>query len=58
MIAYLARELLVLLACGGLWLLTGFGARIDSSRSQMLHLRLLRWFVHGLAQRVLTLLDM
>ncbi|PZR67707.1 MAG: acyltransferase [Solirubrobacterales bacterium] len=56
-IAYLARELLVLLACGGLWLVTGFGARIASRRSQRLHLRLLRWFVHGLAQRVLTLLD-
>ncbi len=55
-IAYLARELLVLLACGGLWLVYGFGARIDSSRSQRLHLRLLRWFVHGFAQRVLTLL--
>ncbi len=55
-LAYLARELAVLLACGGLWLATGFGVRIASKRSQLLHLRLLRWFVHGLAGRVLTLL--
>jgi 1-acyl-sn-glycerol-3-phosphate acyltransferase len=55
-IAYLARELGVLIACAGLWLAFGFGARIHSERSQRLHLRLLRWFVRGLAGRVLSLL--
>jgi 1-acyl-sn-glycerol-3-phosphate acyltransferase len=55
-LAYLARELATLLACGGLWLATGFGARMRSRRSQLLHLRLLRWFVHGLAEHVITLL--
>ncbi len=55
-IAYLARELGVLIACGGLWVLTGFGARMDTKRSQRWHLRLLRWFVHGLAERVVSLL--
>jgi 1-acyl-sn-glycerol-3-phosphate acyltransferase len=55
-IAYLARELLVLIACGGLWLMSGFGARMRSRRSQRLHLRLLRWFVHGMAAEVLDLL--
>jgi hypothetical protein len=55
-IAYLARELGVLVACGVLWVLTGFGAGMDTRRSQRWHLRLLRWFVHGLAERVLSLL--
>ncbi|MBV8912156.1 MAG: 1-acyl-sn-glycerol-3-phosphate acyltransferase, partial [Acetobacteraceae bacterium] len=55
-ISYLGRELAVLLTCGGLWLVTGFGIGIRSRRSQLLHLRLLRWFVHGIAQRVITLL--
>lgn len=55
-IAYLARELGVLIACGGLWVLTGFGAGMRSERSQRRHLRLLRWFVHGFAERVVSLL--
>jgi 1-acyl-sn-glycerol-3-phosphate acyltransferase len=56
LIAYLARELAVLVACGALWLAFGLTGQMRSRRSQRLHLRLLRWFVHGLAQRVLTLL--
>ncbi|MBV8431514.1 MAG: 1-acyl-sn-glycerol-3-phosphate acyltransferase [Solirubrobacterales bacterium] len=56
-IAYFARELGGLVACGGLWLLSGFGARMQSRRSQRLHYRLLHWYVHGLAHRVLDLLD-
>jgi 1-acyl-sn-glycerol-3-phosphate acyltransferase len=56
-IAYFARELAVLVACGGLWVASGFGTRMQSRRSQLMHHRLLRWFVHGLAQRALTLLD-
>jgi 1-acyl-sn-glycerol-3-phosphate acyltransferase len=57
LIAYLARELGGLVACGALWLITGFGARIRGPRSRRLHYRLLRWYVHGLAERVLSLLD-
>jgi 1-acyl-sn-glycerol-3-phosphate acyltransferase len=53
-IAYLARELGVLLACGVLWVMSGFGARMDSERSQRRHLRLLRWFVRGLAEEVVS----
>lgn len=57
MIAYFARELGVLVSCGVLWLASGFGLRMRSRRFQLLHYRLLRWFVHGLAQKGLTLLD-
>ncbi|MGB9183561.1 MAG: 1-acyl-sn-glycerol-3-phosphate acyltransferase [Solirubrobacteraceae bacterium] len=56
-IAYFARELAVLAACGMLWLLSGFGWRMRSRRFQRLHYRLLRWFVRGIADRGLTLLD-
>ncbi len=56
-IAYFARELGVLVACGMLWLMSGFGWKMRSRRFQLLHYRLLRWFVHGLAERALTLLD-
>jgi len=55
-ISYLALELGVLIASGLLWLGSGCGAFIRSERSQRLHLRLLRWFVHGLAEQVLSLL--
>lgn len=54
--SYFAHELGVLVACAGLWLLSGFGAAMRSPRIERLHYRLLRWFVHGLAQRVLELL--
>ncbi len=56
-IAYFARELTVLAACGALWLLSGFGWKLRARRFEHLHYRLLRWFVHGIANRVLTLLD-
>jgi 1-acyl-sn-glycerol-3-phosphate acyltransferase len=56
LIAYFARELVVLAACGWLWLATGCGARIGARWSQGQHNRLLRWFVHGLAARALELL--
>ncbi len=56
-ISYFAHELAVLSGCGVLWLITGFGWRLRSKRSQRLHYRLLGWFVHGIAQRGLTLLD-
>jgi 1-acyl-sn-glycerol-3-phosphate acyltransferase len=57
MVAYFVRELGVLLGCGLLWLASGFGFRMRSRRFQLLHYRLLRWFVHGLAKKALTLLD-
>jgi 1-acyl-sn-glycerol-3-phosphate acyltransferase len=57
LIAYLARELGGLVACGVLWVISGFGTRIRGRRSQRLHFRLLNWYVHGLAERVLSLLD-
>jgi 1-acyl-sn-glycerol-3-phosphate acyltransferase len=57
LIAYFARELTVLAACGMLWLVSGFGVLMGTRRLQMLHLRILRWFVRGMAGRVLTLLD-
>jgi hypothetical protein len=56
-IAYFARELGTLVACGALWVASGFGLRMRSRRSQLRHYRLLRWFVHGLAQRAVSLLD-
>jgi 1-acyl-sn-glycerol-3-phosphate acyltransferase len=56
-IAYFARELGALVACGVLWLASGFGLRIRSPRSRRLHYRLLNWFLHGLATRVVELLD-
>jgi 1-acyl-sn-glycerol-3-phosphate acyltransferase len=55
--AYFALELRVLARCGLLWLASGFGARIRSSRFRALHYELLRAFVHRLAHRLLTLLD-
>jgi hypothetical protein len=58
LVSYCARELVVLVAAGVLWLATGCGLAMHSRRSQLLHLRLLRWFVHQGAQRVLTLLDL
>ena len=57
LVAYFARELMVLIACAALWLASGAGILMQSRRFQMLHYRLLRWFVHGLAQRVLSLLE-
>jgi hypothetical protein len=56
LIAYCARELVVLVACGALWLASGFGVRVRSPRFQHLHYRLLRWFLNSLAARALELL--
>jgi 1-acyl-sn-glycerol-3-phosphate acyltransferase len=57
LIRYFALELGVLTGCAFLWLLSGFGAAMRTSRIRDLHYRLLRFFVHGLAEHVLTLLD-
>jgi 1-acyl-sn-glycerol-3-phosphate acyltransferase len=56
-IAYFARELTTLLACGAIWLLCGGGALIGSRRIQRLHWRLLQWFVGGIAASVLNALQ-
>jgi hypothetical protein len=47
LIAYFARELGVLVACGALWIASGFGVRMRSPRFQLPHYRLLRWFVRA-----------
>ncbi len=48
-VAYFVHELGALVACGALWLAAGAGWRIESSRSQRWHWRLVRWFFGGLA---------
>jgi hypothetical protein len=58
LVVYFARELGVLLACGVLWVRSGFGWRMRGPRIQRVHYRLLEWFVHGLATEVLGLLDL
>jgi 1-acyl-sn-glycerol-3-phosphate acyltransferase len=56
-VEYFARELLVLVACGGLWLASGCGWRIRAPRFGDAHYRLLGWFVGGLAGRARQLFD-
>jgi 1-acyl-sn-glycerol-3-phosphate acyltransferase len=57
LVAYFAYEFGVLVACGLLWVASGLGLRMRSPSFQKRHHRLLRWFVHGLAQRALGLLN-
>src|SRR5437868_14756214 len=54
--SYFARELTVLVACGALWLASGFGLGMNRPKIQQLHRRLLRWFVGGLAESVMNVL--
>jgi 1-acyl-sn-glycerol-3-phosphate acyltransferase len=56
-VAYFALELATLIACGALWLASGAGLLMGTGRFQRLHYRLLRWFVHGFAQRWSALLE-
>jgi 1-acyl-sn-glycerol-3-phosphate acyltransferase len=56
-IAYFARELATMSACGGLWVLSGAGLLMRTRPLQEAHWRLLRWFVRGLAALALSLLD-
>jgi 1-acyl-sn-glycerol-3-phosphate acyltransferase len=56
-VEYFARELLVLIACGGLWLASGCGWRMRGPRFRRAHYGLLRWFVGGLSGRARQLLD-
>jgi len=55
-VAYFARELVVLIALGALWLASGGGLWMGTRRFQQLHYRLLRWFVHGLIGKAVELL--
>ncbi|MFL5859579.1 MAG: 1-acyl-sn-glycerol-3-phosphate acyltransferase [Solirubrobacteraceae bacterium] len=55
-VEYFARELVVLVACAGLWIASGCGWQIHAPRLQRAHYRLLRWFVSGLAARARGLL--
>ena len=55
-LAYFARELATLVACGAIWVLAGAGALMRTSRIQAMHWRLLRWFVGGIADTVLRTL--
>lgn len=52
-LAYFLRELTTLVACGGLWLLSGCGLWMRARRLRDLHWRLLSWFVSGLAEAAL-----
>lgn len=57
-VTYFARELGVLVACGLIWVASGCGVAIHRRRFQQLHYTLLRWFVHGLARKVIALLNL
>jgi len=48
-VAYFSHELVALIACGALWLAAGGGWRMRTTRFQLLHWRLLGWYVGGLA---------
>jgi len=48
-IAYFSHELVALIACGLLWLAAGAGRLIGTTRFQLLHWRLLGWYIDGLA---------
>lgn len=46
-VAFLARHLMTMLACFGLWVASGFGLQAGSARMREAHGVLLRWFVAG-----------
>jgi hypothetical protein len=52
-LSYLARDVLATLAFAGLWLVSGFGRKLDSPRMQRAHFRILRWFLGGLCNSAL-----
>ncbi len=51
-VAYAARHAACLLACLGLWLASGFGARSRSPRFQRAYYDLMRWFVGGVYRSI------
>jgi 1-acyl-sn-glycerol-3-phosphate acyltransferase len=48
-LAYFSHELAALIMCGALWLAAGGGRLMGTGRVQLLHWRLLGWFIGGLA---------
>jgi 1-acyl-sn-glycerol-3-phosphate acyltransferase len=57
LVTYFARELTTLVAAGALWAASGAGARIRTDRFTELHWRLVRWFIHGITARALSMCD-
>jgi 1-acyl-sn-glycerol-3-phosphate acyltransferase len=57
LIAYFVRELVTLLGCAALWVMSGGGVLIRTRPFRLLHWRVLSWFVHGLAERAMSVLD-
>jgi 1-acyl-sn-glycerol-3-phosphate acyltransferase len=57
LIVYFAHELATLLACGVLWLASGAGRFIGRRPFRGLHWALLRWYVHGITERALSILQ-
>lgn len=55
-LTYLVYEALVIVACGGLWVLSGFGLWLRRRRFQLWHYRLLGWLLGGILAEVLTTL--
>lgn len=47
-LAYLVRDALATVAFAALWVLGGFGRRLDSPPIQRAHYRVMRWFLGGL----------
>jgi 1-acyl-sn-glycerol-3-phosphate acyltransferase len=56
-VTYFALEFSTLIACGALWVASGGGLLMGTRRFQLLHYRLLRWFVHGFARHCFSLFD-
>lgn len=55
---YLTREAAMLLACAGLWILSGFGRRLGEKRFQMAHYKLLAWLLDELIEPAFHSLDL
>ena len=51
-VAFAARHAASLVACLGLWIASGFGARAGSPRMQRAYYDLLRWFVGGVYRAI------
>lgn len=56
-VAYAGRALVVLCACGLLWLLSGAGRLMATRRFQAAHWRLLRWFARGMVRTACGVLE-
>ena len=56
-VAYLSRAIVVLCACGLLWVLSGGGRLIDTPRFQRAHWRLVRWLARGVVGTACTVLE-